>query len=612
MLILFFTISKAPKTTKYSPEKELEFVLTSSEEDLTDSEYDSEEERLFPEGLDRILDLEWTPEQQESESDWEPDAPKERRGPSTQASVPSPVQLSTSTVEMQWHTADEEDVAPPPLVFKPVRQPGPQQRSRTASTPMDFFRLFFTDTVLATLLANTNQYGKTKIDEKKGKWKDLTISDMFSFLAIIIYMGLIKCSQLRDYWKGSRLYNLPFPPSVMSRNKFLTICRALHMSSLEADAENISNKGTAQYDRLGKIKPLYLQIIQACKEQFHPNQHISIDERMVASKAIISIKKHDEHKPKKCGRKLVVLADSETGYTWNFKVFEGKSSGSGQGLSYDSFMSLIDTESLGTGYQLYVKDFYTSPHLFKDLLKKKIGACGTIQQNRVKLPKTVVSDLERNTARRSIQWIRDGKLLYIKWIYTQEVILCSSIHKAYSGGSVKRRVKQDGKWVEKDVPVPDAVKSYNKYMRGVDLSNSLINCYSVARKTRNWYRTFFYHFVDIAVVNAHILYQQCATGCSMTPKQFREALIQELADNGSVSTSQASSLQSTPSTAVSHKPKYFAEGLNIPKREAATLGRRNCAHCHRKTPVGCQTCNVPLCFVSQRDCYNLWHRENGL
>ncbi|KAJ8347175.1 hypothetical protein SKAU_G00285760 [Synaphobranchus kaupii] len=115
---------------------------------------------------------------------------------------------------------------------------------------------------------------------------------------------------------------------------------------------------------------------------------------------------------------------------------------------------------LGSGYHVYVDNFYTSSALFHHLHQIHYGACGTIRQDRISFPKTQVNALPKTAARGDMRWFRDGPLLYVKWKDTRDVIVCSTIHKAYSGGSVQRRVKSS------DDPVLD----YNKYMGGIDMS----------------------------------------------------------------------------------------------------------------------------------------------
>ncbi|KAJ0050803.1 hypothetical protein NL108_006161 [Boleophthalmus pectinirostris] len=386
----------------------------------------------------------------------------------------------------------------------------------------------------------------------------------------------------------------------MTGKKFLSIIRALHLSSPEDDAKNERKRGTEEFDRLCKIKPLYTEMREACRRNYQPRQHIAIDERMVASKA----REYLKNKPVRWGFKLFVLADSKSGYTWDFFVSEGKNSQpSKNGLSYDSVMNLLDTSLLGTGYKLYVDNFYTSPILFRDLMQKKVSACGTIRTNRQGFPKTTENMLDSRAPRGSIRWIRENPLLFVQWRDTRDVFICSTMHTAHGDDRVVRRVKDDaGRWTMKDVSIPPAIKDYNKHMGGVDLSDALIGYFEVLHKTKKWYKTFFYHYVDIAVVNAFILYKENCTSkgeIPMAQKAFRETLVLELAKAGAIKPQQDDESQ----VERHHRLVHI-----IPSGDK-TQGRLKCRKCHSKTPVKCFTCDVPLCFQPQRDCYNDWHTE---
>lgn len=548
---------------------------------------------------------------------------------------------------------DEEDVEPPQPRFRPERDVGPQLNRTANYTPLELFQLFFSTTVIDTLVNNTNAYGKKKYQGQKESWVPVTTADMHSFLCLVLYMGIVPLKTLKEFWRGSKLFRLPFPASVMPCRRFLTISRNLHMNDLAVEAANDQKKGTSGYDKLCKIKPLYGQILEACYTFFHPYQHISIDERMVATKARIGFKQYIRNKPTKWGFKLFVLADSVCGYTLNFFVYGGRDcEPTGKGLSYDAVMRLLNIPFLGKGYKLYVDNFYTSPALFQDLLLRKIWACGTVRPNVAGYPKKKMNDMTEKTPRGTIRWFRRGALLFVKWLDTREVTMCSTLHKAYSSDMVKRKVKDaDGQWTVKQVPVPGCIKDYNQYMGGVDLSDALIAYYNVLHKTQKWYKTLFYHFVDIATVNAFILHKEMCKLQNRTPltqKNFREQLILSLAEIGStprrsgpqsfpaspfkvppVSPSKGprpspssvppASPSAAPTPAASdapgfgHLPSYFVEQMsNVAPRDRATAGRRACVVCKRKSPVYCSTCQKTLCFTTLRNCYRVWHRSNSI
>ncbi|XP_067351692.1 piggyBac transposable element-derived protein 4-like [Channa argus] len=558
--------------------------------------------------------------------------------------------------EEHWRNMDEEDIEPPQARFRPDREVGPQLNRTANYKPLELFQLFFSTTVIDTLVKNTNAYGKKKCESQKESWVHATAADMYSFICLVLYMGIVPLKTLKEFWRGSKLFSLPFPASVMPCRRFLAISRSLHMNDPAVEAANDQKKGTSEYDRLCKIKPLYEQILEACHTFFHPYQHISIDERMVPTKARIGFKQYNKNKPTKWGFKLFVLADSMCGYTLNFFVYGGKEGEpTGKGLGYEAVMRLLKIPFLGKGYKLYVDSFYTSPTLFLDLLKRKIMACGTVRSNIAGYPKTKKNDMTKKTPRGTIQWLRKEQLLFVKWLDTREVTMCTTMHKAYSKDVAKRKMKDtDGRWTERLVPIPECIKDYNRYMGGVDLSDALIGYYNVIHKTHKWYKTLFYHFVDIATVNAFILYKELCklqNRPTITQKTFREQLILSLAEIGSTPRrsgpqnfmvpvsqckipppSRSKVTLSSPSTVpppslstgvtpapasdfpgLGHLPAYFVEQMsNVASRDRATAGRRACVVCKRKSPVYCSTCQKTLCLNSLRNCYSEWHRRNRI
>ncbi|XP_041639072.1 piggyBac transposable element-derived protein 4-like [Cheilinus undulatus] len=516
-------------------------------------------------------------------------------------------QASSETPGQGWNGVDVPDIVPPQPIFRPARTPGPQLILTSSYTALQLFQLFLTKPSLKTIVQNTNDFGIAYYAKISSPWTDFTIEDMYSFMSLLIYMGLVKCTAFLDYWKDSNLYNFQFPRQVMAVKRFLRINQALHLCSPEADAENERKKGTADFDHLCKIKPLYEEIKEACKRSYHPSQEIAIDERIIATKSRTGPKQHLNNDSVRWGYKLFVLADSNNAYTWDFFVYDGKmEKKSGKGLGYDSVMELMDSRLLGSGYKLFVDSFFTSPALFRDLLEKKIWACGTILKNNSGFPKTGVDGLDSKSPRGSIRWIRDDSVLFLQWRDAKEVLLCSTLHTAHTDDKVKRRVRNaEGQGVLKDVSIPPAAKDYNQFIGGVDFSDSLIGYYSVNHKTRMWYKTFFYHFMDVAIVNAYILHKEIAKSKGEVPlpqKAFRETLAQELAEVGS--RPKTKPMPPPGSSGASHRLVHISGD--------STVGRRTCKLCQKKTPVKCTSCDIPLCFVPARDCYNEWHAAHNL
>lgn len=116
---------------------------------------------------------------------------------------------------------------------------------------------------------------------KMDRWTDLTPEELKKYLGLLLYMSVCNLAGKKT------MFHVAFPATVMSRNRFTVITSNLHMSDREEDTVNEGKRGTEEYDPLQKLKPFLEMIRTCCKSVYHPKQDISVDERMVATKAQI-------------------------------------------------------------------------------------------------------------------------------------------------------------------------------------------------------------------------------------------------------------------------------------------------------------------------------------
>ena len=84
------------------------------------------------------------------------------------------------------------------------------------------FKLFFSEDVIASLVTFTNEYAWMHIAQHPsfaqtdGSWKECTNAKMQSFIATLIYFGLVRVPDVNKYWSGESLYNGLWARSMLS------------------------------------------------------------------------------------------------------------------------------------------------------------------------------------------------------------------------------------------------------------------------------------------------------------------------------------------------------------------------------------------------------------
>ncbi len=163
------------------------------------------------------------------------------------------------------------------------------------------------------------------------------------------------------------------------------------------------------------------------------------------------------------------------------------------------------------GYELFFDNFYTSPAILEELFSHEIVATGTLNVTRKGVPEEVVTMKKyvEKCTRGTGFYFRSpiSTITYCSWHDTKTVTLASTAYPADSENTVSRRVKNPSTNISSstNVPCPVMLEKYNKSMGGVDKSDQFISYHKVLRKTVKYWKTPFYHLIDIGLVNAHIL-----------------------------------------------------------------------------------------------------------
>lgn len=459
------------------------------------------------------------------------------------------------------------------------------------------------DEVLDRLVTATTQYAEQKSHKRtmytKFKRHPLTADEMMRFLGCLLLLSINSVRNYRHAWNSKNSQYLVHLSQLLTRDRFEQIASFLHVVTASEEAQ------LAQH-RLKKILPLQEVVKRKCLDLYQPLQQLSIDERMVKSKTRTHFRQYIRNKPVKWGYKYWVLADP-TGYTIDFNIYYGAAnqSTSGHGLAHDVVTELVEPFWF-QGYQVFCDNLYSSPTLFEALSANGIAATGTLRTNRKGVPKKVLQlkkALNQKKVKRGTgHYIRPPRsnIVYIVWKDNSSVTVMSTAYPGHSTSTVKRKVKYaNGSTIVEDVAVPQAIAKYNAYMGGVDKSDQFISYNRILRRTKRYWKTMFYHLLEIITTNSSIIFNwlRMASGKKrISETLFRDRLVLQII-----------SKYGRPVTAI--------ESFDVSHGSELSNSRSKCVICRTiNTMRKCPDCpfQPALCQVSGRDCHSIWHSTSHL
>ncbi|KAK7788744.1 hypothetical protein R5R35_000768 [Gryllus longicercus] len=497
--------------------------------------------------------------------------------------------------EFYWTTNDFH-----PFIHPHDETSGRKRTEGNETTILSFFMLFFTEELMKYIADETNKFFEYTMENtpesmhsRISKWKETNFQELYCFIAVCLLMARVKKLKISEYWSKDILLNTPVFSDLISRDRFLILLRMLHFS------DNSMNTGG---DSLFKIRTIIDKIRAAFGNALQPSQKLCIDESLLLFKGRLSFKQYIPSKRSRFGIKTFVLCDCQTGFVLDFIVYTGATTDielHNLGKSGDIVATLLKPY-LGRGHTLYVDNWYASPDLFLWLHEHATNACGTVRRNRRNMPK-----LEKKLKRGEMQSMSSDTMLGMKWCDKREVWMLTTCNTAemIETNKVNRMTGEK-------IRNPQCVVDYNTSMGAVDRSDMILSSIQSVRKSVKWYKKFFFHILDLCVLNSHALHK-LETGQNIPMAKFQLSLIRELIKKFSTERRKAGrGRRSEDENVLRFTGRHFPN--LIPGDQSKKKSpRRRCVVCakqnkRRETKYECKACNVALCAAP---CFEIFHTK---
>lgn len=462
--------------------------------------------------------------------------------------------------------------------------PGVIGNAKNAKTPLECLELFFDETILQKIVECTNIYIQSISHryQDKSDTRPTSLDEMKAVIGLFFLAGVLRSNHLSifELWAqdgtGIELFS-----ATMALRRFRFILRCLRFDDVTTRAERRT------VDKLAAIREVFESVNSNFKKHYCVGEYTTIDEMLLAFRGRCSFRMYIPNKPSRYGIKVFSLVDAKTYYTLNLEVYTGKQP---DGPFFVSTAAKDVVERLcepisQSKRNVTLDNWFTSTELATSLLKNhKLTLLGTIRKNKPQIPSEFLKIVRPPHSS--------------MFGFTEEMTLVSYIPKKNKNVLLLSTMHHDDAIDDStgEAHKPEMITDYNRTKGGVDSVDQLCSSYNVARSTRRWPMTVFYGLLNVAALNAYIVYRSNSvdpvnkyTGRRKFLKDLSRQLIEPYM------------IQRVSCPHLSRETRRQAARLSgVPFQEAVqnVANRRGrCVHCKdRKTKYSCELCKKYLCL----------------
>ncbi len=461
---------------------------------------------------------------------------------------------------------------------------------RVPRSPVELFELFFTVEMVTFIVNESNRYAN-----QRNVQLNLTSDEFKCFVGILILSGYVPLPRKAMFWQSKSDVKFTSVSNAMRRNRFDEILKFLHLAN---------NDDLPANDRFAKVRPYINKINERCQKFFKEalmEKNLSIDESMIPYFGRHGAKQFIRGKPIRFGYKVWCM-NTPLGYLINFDPYQGKIDNAVARFGVGGNVVIQLAACLPPGpFKLTFDNYFTSLALLDHLAHRGIKATGTICENRTeKCPLKGSSKLKKER-RGSFDYQKDvnGHITLVQWHDNSVVTLASNCDCVLPTQNVSRWSKQQKERIQ--VPQPQMIAEYNKFMGGTDRMDQNISKYRMSIRSKKFYWPLFAFGIEVCIQNAWQL-NRATENTQRDLLSFRRYIAQVY-----LTRYRSLPLLGRPIAAVPNNVRVVDDIRfdNIGHMICPAEGRPRCANCQKRPTTKCIKCNVALCML----CFLPYHTK---
>jgi len=372
-------------------------------------------------------------------------------------------------------------------------RPGPTLRAINSYEPIECFKLFFTDELINLVLLYTNQ----EIDRQRENYKNkesaslchVTLSELNALFGLLVLAAALKNNHLTT----KLLFDTSFCGNryraTMSESRFNFLINCLRFDDRNTRPQR------KEETKLAPISIIWNILLNNCRNNYKPGSYVTIDEQLVGFRGRCPFRMYIPSKPTRYGIKIVMMCDNSSKYVIDAIPYLGKGTVPNGLVAADFFVKQLVASIKGSNRNVTMDNWFCSIPLVLSLLKEeKLTVIGTIKKNKREFP-IEFTDLKfqkRKPQSSFFLFHEDMTVVSYKPNQNKLVALISSAHQDSS--------------LDKNTKKPEVIMNYNSTKGGVDSFDQMTHNMNCSRKTKRWPLCFFYNMLNIANVNAYVIY----------------------------------------------------------------------------------------------------------